>query len=57
MEADSLIRVSVLCDLLAQTLDAVDDEGFKSPQFLDELRALRDRAAEELAQLGESGGE
>jgi len=57
MEPDSLIRVSVLCDLLAQTLDGLDDEAFKSPQLLDELRALGNHAAQELGQLGEPGGE
>jgi hypothetical protein len=56
MEPDSLIRVRVLCDLLAQTLEELDDEAYKSPQLLDELRALAARAAHELDQPGDAGG-
>ena len=57
MEPASLIRVQVLCDLLVQTLDGLDDEALKSPQLLDELRALGDRATKELHQLDDPGRE
>jgi hypothetical protein len=53
VERDSLIRVCVLCDLLAKTLEGSDDETLGSSQLLDELRALAERAAAELDQLAE----
>ncbi|HEU5405078.1 MAG TPA: hypothetical protein VFU52_03270 [Gaiellaceae bacterium] len=55
MKPDSLIRVRVLSDLLAKTLEEDDVEPFRSPQLLDELRALTDRADAELDQLREPG--
>jgi hypothetical protein len=57
MERDSLIRISVLSDLLAQTLEGLEDESLRSPQLLDELRALGERAVQELDQLRGPGGE
>jgi hypothetical protein len=57
MEPAPLIRVRVLCELLVQTLDGLDDEALKSPQLLDELRALGDRATRELHQLDDPGRE
>jgi hypothetical protein len=57
MEPAPLIRVRVLSDLLVQTLDGLDDETLKSPQLIDELRALSDRAAQELQRLDDPGGE
>lgn len=55
MKPDSLIRVRVLSDLLAKTLEEDDVEPFRSPQLLDELRALTERADAELDQLREPG--
>jgi hypothetical protein len=50
MERDVLIRVSVLCDLSAATLEQHESEAFWLPQLLDELRAVGHHAAQELAQ-------
>jgi hypothetical protein len=55
VKPDSLIRVRVLSDLLAKTLEEDDAEAFRSPQLLDELRALVERADAELDQLREPG--
>lgn len=55
VKPDSLIRVRVLSDLLAKTLEEDDVEPFRSPQLLDELRALTERADAELDQLRDPG--
>ena len=55
MKPDSLIRVRVLSDLLAKALEEEDAESFRSPQLLDELRALAQRADAALDQLREAG--
>ena len=57
VERGSLIRIRVLCELLAQTLEGLEDGAFKSSELLDELRALANRATEELDQLGGFGSE
>jgi hypothetical protein len=57
VERGSLIRIRVLCELLAKTLEGVDDGAFRSPELLDELRALANRATEELDQRGGFGSE
>jgi hypothetical protein len=48
MQLNSLIRIRVLSNLLAEALDEVDVEGFASPQLQDELREIGRRAAVEL---------
>ena len=55
MKPDSLIRVRVLSDLLAKGLEEEEAESFRSPQLLDELRALVERANAELDQLRKPG--
>jgi hypothetical protein len=55
VKPDTLIRVRVLSDLLATTLEEEDAEGFRSPQLLDELRALVEKADTELDQRRNSG--
>jgi hypothetical protein len=50
MQQDSLIRISVLSNLLVKALTELDDEGFASPQLQDELREIGRRAAAELDQ-------
>jgi hypothetical protein len=57
MEPEALIRISVLSELLAQTLEGLEDESLRSAQLLDELRALGERAAQELDQLRGPSGE
>ena len=57
VERGSLIRIRVLCDLLAQTLAGLEDGAFKPLHLVDELRALADRATEELDQLSGFGSE
>jgi hypothetical protein len=52
---DALIRVRVLSELLAKTLEEEDAEPLRSSQLLDELRALAERAGAELDQLREPG--
>ena len=52
---DALIRLRVLSELLAKTLEEEDAEPFRSPQVLDELRVLVERADAELDQLREPG--
>ena len=51
MERDPLIRVHVLCNLLLETLDELDTEAFSTPQLLEQLREVSNRATEELDQL------
>ena len=51
MKRDPLIRVRVLCNLLIEALDELDADGFSSPQLVDQLREVGNRAAEELDQL------
>jgi hypothetical protein len=55
VKPDSLIRVRVLSDLLAKALEEEEAESFRSPQLLDELRALVERADAELDQLRKPG--
>jgi hypothetical protein len=55
VKPDSLIRVRVLSELLAKTLEEEGAEAFRSPQLLDELRVLVERADAELDQLREPG--
>jgi hypothetical protein len=55
VKLDSLIRVRVLSDLLAKTLEEDDAESFRSPQLVDELRVLVEKADAEIVQLRESG--
>ena len=57
VERGSLIRIRVLCELLAQTLEGLDDGAFKSPELLGELRGLASRATGELDQFGDFGSE
>ncbi len=55
MKPDSLIRVRVLSELLAKTLEEEGAEAYRSPQLLDALRVLVERADAELDQLREPG--
>ena len=55
MERGSLIRIRVLCELLARALEEVDDEELWSPGLADELRALAHRATAELDQFVDLG--
>lgn len=48
---DRLIRVRVLCNLLLAELEDPEAEAFASQQFLEQLRGVGNRAAEELDQL------
>lgn len=57
VERGSLIRIRVLCELLVQTLEGMDDGAFKSLHLVDELRGLANRATEGLDQLGGFGSE
>jgi hypothetical protein len=57
VERGSLIRIRVLCELLVKTLEGVEDRAFRSPELLDELRRLANRATEELDQPGGFGSE
>lgn len=52
MERGSLIRIRVLCELLAKVLEGVEDGAFWSPELVDELRALGDLATAELDSSG-----
>lgn len=45
----ALVRISVLCRLLAETLDELETE-LPTTQFVEELTALRERAESELSQ-------
>jgi hypothetical protein len=56
-ERGSLIRIRVLCELLAQTLEGLEDGALKSVELLGELRALANRATEELDHCGGFGAE
>jgi hypothetical protein len=55
VERGSLIRIRVLCELLARALEGMDDEALCSPELLDELRALGRRATTELDQFADLG--
>ena len=55
VKPDSLIRVRVLSELLAKTLEEEGAEAYRSPQLLDALRVLVERADAELDQLREPG--
>lgn len=57
MDRGSLIRVRVLCELLVQTLEGLEDGALKSVELLGELRALANRATEELDHCGGFGAE
>jgi hypothetical protein len=51
MERDPLIRISVMCNLLIESLEDLGDESLSSPQLMEQLRLVGARASEELAQL------
>lgn len=50
MRRDPLIRVCVLCNLLLEALAELDGDTFSSPQLLEQLREVGNRAAELLDQ-------
>ncbi|HEX6952079.1 MAG TPA: hypothetical protein VF124_04745 [Gaiellaceae bacterium] len=47
----------MLCELLVQTLEGLEDGALKSVELLGELRALANRATEELNHCGGFGAE
>jgi hypothetical protein len=51
MERDPLIRISVMCNLLIESLEDLGDESLSSPQLMEQLRLVGARASKELAQL------
>jgi hypothetical protein len=55
VERGSLIRIRVLCELLAKALEEVDDPELCSPELPPELRALAHRATAELDQFADLG--
>jgi hypothetical protein len=57
-ERNALIRVRVLCQLLSDAMGELDSETFvSSPQFIDQLREVGTRAADQLDQLAPCGRE
>jgi hypothetical protein len=55
MERNRLIRIQVLCNLLVAALDEPEAEGdFSSPQLVEQLRGIGERAAQRLEQIGAS---